>query len=131
MRKILLILSLFVNSIVIYAQTYKYYTDSFSYKIYNGVSWSDWSKWQNSHILVVISIDRDIISIYSENIQEYDIYKYDGKESDGNGGNILIFSCVNRDGLRCRIRFRIQSDKSKQLYVDFSDIMWVYNLIER
>lgn len=122
---------IFLSVLSLNAQTYKYYTNSFAYKYYANNNWTDWSDWKDSHMLVVISLDRDIINIYSETVQEYDIYKYDGEENDMNGGKSLIFRCVNRDGLRCQIRLRIQSDGSKQLYVDFNDMMWVYGLNER
>lgn len=113
------------------AQTYKYYTNSFAYKFYENSRWTNWSDWQESHMLVVISLDRNIINIYSETMQEYDIYEYTGEEKDNDGGTSFLFQCVNKDGLRCQIRLRVQSDGSKQLYVDFNDLMWVYGLQER
>ena len=82
-------------------------------------------------MLVVINLDRNIINIYSEERQDYDIYEYLGEESDSDGGNSLKLNCVNKDGLRCQVRLRIQSDGSKQLYVDFNDMMWVYGLRDR
>lgn len=129
-RMILFILiSLFVLSLK--AQTYKYHTDCFSYKYVNNGRWSEWSDWKKSRILVVINLDRNLISIYSDNKQEYDIYEYVGDKLDKDGGTSVKFNCVNEDGLRCQIRVRVQSDGSRQLYVDFNDMMWVYVLIER
>lgn len=131
MKRILFLSCILLGSLPTKAQTYKYYTNSFSCKTYlNGV-WTDWSQWKDSHVLVVISLDRNMISIYSEKVQEYDIYEYKGEGSDNEGGKILSFSGVDRDGLRCGIRFRIQSDGTKQLYVDYKDAMWVYGLVER
>lgn len=82
-------------------------------------------------MLVVLSLDRNIINIYSDEMQEYDIYDYAGEEHDDSGGSSIKFNCVNKDGLRCQIRLRVQSDGSKQLYVDFSDCILVYGLDER
>lgn len=131
MKKLLFFL-LFISTICsLKAQTYKYYTNSFAYKTYENNRWTDWSDWEDSHMLVVISIDREIINIYSEQIQEYDVYEFSGEEKYNDGSKSLKFKCVNKDGLRCLIRFRVTSDGSKQLYVDFNDIMWVYGLQER
>ena len=118
-------------TVTVSAQTYKYYTNSFAYKEFENGYWSEWSDWKPSHLLVVISFDRQIINIYSEEMQEYDIYEYNGEETDTDGGQSLKFNCVNRDGLRCQIRLRVQKDGSQQLYVDFSDVIFVYGIEER
>ena len=131
MKKLLFILILIFSICAVKAQTYKYYTTCFAYKYYENYGWTDWSEWERSHMLVVISTDRNIINIYSDKIQEYDIYEYTGEESDDDGGSSFLFQCVNKDGLRCQVRLRVQSDGSKQLYVDFNDAMWVYGLEER
>lgn len=131
MKKLLFILILIFSICAVKAQTYKYYTTCFAYKYYENYRWTDWSEWERSHMLVVISTDRNIINIYSDKIQEYDIYEYTGEENDDDGGSSFLFQCVNKDGLRCQVRLRVQSDGSKQLYVDFNDAMWVYGLEER
>lgn len=131
MKRICLIFILLFLTVIVKAQTYKYYTNSFAYKYYDNYRWTDWSDWEDSHMLVVISLDRNIINIYSETMQEYDIYEYNGEEKDRDGGTSLLFNCVNKDGLRCQVRVRVQSDGSKQLYIDFNDFMCVYGLEER
>ena len=131
MKKLLFILILIFSICAVKAQTYKYYTTCFAYKYYENYGWTDWSEWERSHMLVVISTDRNIINIYSDKIQEYDIYEYTGEENDDDGGSSFLLQCVNKDGLRCQVRLRVQSDGSKQLYVDFNDAMWVYGLEER
>lgn len=134
MKRILLsILALILFSTTAYAQTFKYKTTDFAYKTYdfNTGIWSDWSDWESSDMLVVISLDREVINIYSEEMQEYDIFDYEGTSTDASGGESMTFNCVDRDGLRCNIRLRIQSDGIKQLYVDYNDIMWVYSMVEK
>lgn len=131
MKRVFLLSCILLVFLSAKAQTYKYYTNSFSYKTFSNGAWTDWSQWEDSRILVVISLDRNMISIYSEKIQEYDIYEYKGEGADNEGGKILSFSGVDRDGLRCGIRFRIQLDGTKQLYVDYKDAIWVYGLVER
>ncbi len=110
------------------AQIHKYRTTDFAYKELINNNWTDWSEWESSDILVVINLDREIINIYSDEMQEYDIYEWGEFEDDGKGGETLEFKCVNKDGLRCGIRVRKQHDGQLQLYVDFRDIMFVYNI---
>ena len=121
-----LLLSIFTYS---YAQTYKYMTTDYSYKYVNDYGrWTEWSKWEKTSMLVVLSLDRNVLSIYSEEMQEYDIYDWSREQTDADGGTTLEFKAVNRDGLRCNIRFRVQKDGQKQLYIDFNNVMWVYNI---
>lgn len=111
-----------------FAQTYKYQTTDFAYKYKNDYGvWTNWSEWEPSNMLVVLSLDRNILSIYSKELQEYDIYDWgNGFESESDGGSSWKLRGVNRDGLRCGIRLRVQSDGQMQMYIDFNDFMWVY-----
>lgn len=48
------------------AQTYKYYSTDFAYKTKDRYGyWSGWSDWEPSRCLVSISLDKNIINIYS------------------------------------------------------------------
>lgn len=131
MKKIIAFL-IFISTVCsLNAQTYKYKTNSFAYKLYENNRWSNWSEWQESNMLVVISLDRDVINIYSDKMQEYDIIDYSGEQKDDSGGTSLVFQCVDREGLRCQIRVRMQTDGYRQLYVDYNDMTFVYGIDER
>ena len=131
MKKLLILLLFVCCAFQAGAQVHKYYTTDFSYKYKDGYSWTEWSDWQESSMLVVINFNNDRISIYSNEIQEYDVVENLDSYDDDSGGSNIKFLCVNEEGLRCHIRLRVLSDGSKQLYVDFNDFMYVYNLIER
>lgn len=131
-RKAILLFMLFV-SIVANAQTYKFNSTEFSTRIKksNG-NWTEWTDWEDSSVLIVMSLDRSKINIYSEKVQEYDIYDFgNDTETDKEGGSTWTLRCVNEDGLRCAVRLRKQSNGILQLYVDFRDMSWVYNIKER
>ncbi len=114
------------------AQTHKYYSTEFAYMSQDEAgNWSDWSDWEPSRCLITISMDRDVINIYSETPQEFDVYEYVGEQTDDEGGTSVEFKCVDADGLRCHIRLRRQEDDVLQLYVDYSNLMYVYCLEER
>ena len=121
-----------LSALELNAQTYKYQTYNFAFATKDRYGlWSDWSDWKSSDMLVVFNGDKDRITIYSERIQEYDIYESEGRERDEYGGTTAAFMCVDDNGLRCRIRIREQADGSLQLYVDYNDMMWVYGIRRR
>ncbi len=130
MKKLFFTLAFLVISMFscMYAQTYRYTTTDFAYRyVSNSGRWTDWSDWQDSRMLVVLSLDRNVLTIYSEEMQEYDIYDWGETQESSDGSSTLEMRGVNRDGLRCGIRIRVQRDGQKQLYIDFNDMMWVYN----
>ncbi len=131
MKKVILIFVLILGfAINSTAQTYKYYSTSFAYKAKNAYGyWSDWSDWDKSHCLITLSFDRNVINIYSDTPQEFDIYD-SGGESDDENGSTLTYHCVDKQGLRCDIRFRKQDNGVLQMYIDYNDLMYVY-CIER
>lgn len=131
MKRLLLSILLGFSAIITFAQTYKYRATELSLKTYEYGRWSKWSDWEDVNILVVINTDKDVINIYSKTTQEYDIVEYLGEEKDGDGGSQVKFLCVNADGSRCHVRIRQQSNGQRQIYVDFSDIMFVYNIENR
>jgi hypothetical protein len=56
------------------------------------------------------------------------VYAYTDPYYDDGGGVQIKFSVIDQDGDRGTVRLRIQNDGNSQLYVDFADIMWVYNV---
>jgi len=104
-----------------YSYSYKYYD-------YDTYKWSDWTEWVDCKILIVIDMDEFRIKIYSKIDQEYDIIDYDGEKYDYEGNTTLTYQCIDKNGLRNNIRFVKRLDDEKQLYIDYSDIMWVYSV---
>lgn len=132
MKKLLLILSLFLSTIVS-AEVTKFTAYEFSYKTHNEYSnyWTDWSSWQDCNILIVINIDIGRINIYSASTQEFDIIQYYDIYTDNDGDSTLKMECVDADGVRCTVRIIIRQDGTKQLYCDYSNIMYVYNMYNK
>lgn len=129
MKKTGFILLFLLICSVVSAQTYKFKANSFSCKIYENNYWTDWSEWEETSLLIVFSYERSVVSIYSRTPQEYDIYEEadNNPTKDNSGGETWTYHAVNEDGLRCNLRLR-KYKGDWQLYVDFNDIMWVYNM---
>jgi hypothetical protein len=114
-----------------YGQVYKLKSTSFSskYKI-NNYRWSDWSELEETSVLITIDLNKERITIYSKETQVYDVAENEGETYDNDGDITLSLFCVDKDGLTCRIRLvkLISQDGRNQLYVDYNDMKWVYNV---
>ena len=114
-----------------FGQVYKLKSTSFSskYKI-NDYRWSEWSEATESSVLITFDLNKERITIYSKTTQVYDIAEYEGKTTDEDGDDFYSYYCVNEDGLTCRVRLaKLNSQNGRnQVYVDFSDMRWMYNV---
>ena len=133
MRKLIILLMLLIASFTMpieaNAQTYSYRSFQFSYKQLTDYGiWTNWSKWEDSNLLITINYDDDVIKIYSKMMQIYVITGYSDSYTDDSGGRQVKFNFVDQDGDKGTIRLRIEKNGNSQLYVDFADIMWVYNV---
>ena len=87
----------------------------------------EWSDWQPVNIPVVVDYEQDIIIIYSAKTQKYLIIEETAAAPDNNGKQVA-FKVIDQDGDVGRFRFRVQNNGTKQIYVDFNDISWCYNV---
>lgn len=132
MKKILLTLILFFSFVSIsFAQIQFYKTTAFAQAtVYNNIY--QWTDWQKSNMNISIDLNSDIIIIYSPITQIYKVY---GAYNNGNmyldnsGGKNIKFYVIDQDGDKGEIRLRVERNGNSQLYVDFSNIAWVYNVV--
>jgi hypothetical protein len=126
-----LMIVLLTFSATAFGQVYKLKATSFSskYKI-NDYRWSEWSEATKSSVLITFDLNKERITIYSKTTQVYDIAKYEGKTTDEDGDDFYSYYCVNGNGLTCRVRLaKLNSQNGRnQVYVDFSDMKWMYNV---
>ncbi len=108
------------------AQVYRYKTTYFAMKqVVNG-KWTNWSKWEESDMLVTIDWTNDVVKIYSPATQTYYLTKFVGEYKDESGGVQYEFNFIDQDDDKGTMRLRIESNGSSQLYVDFANIMLVW-----
>ena len=119
---------LFSTSSTCNAQTYYYKTYQFAMKYKVGNTWTDWSDWEKSDILVSINLDTDIITVFSAQKQIYRVLENMGSYRDESGGKQTKFYVIDQDDDLGYVRLRIERDGGSQIYVDFNDIMWVYSV---
>ncbi len=132
MKKLLfaILFTLLANTLI--AQVTKFKSTSYASKTKNEYTkkWSKWSAFEETEVLITIDLTNERIRIFSKKEQVYDIIKYYDKETDSDGDETLQFLCVNEDGIKCFVRFVVLNSQNgrRQLYVDFADMMWVYNI---
>lgn len=105
-----------------YAEVLKLKAYSFSAR-----STDRYGNWPDCNILVVIGEDSRV-KIYSKETQEYDIISSEEEVSDHQGGTVTEYHCIDRDGLRCSLRLRVEKNDNIQLYVDYDNLSFVYNV---
>lgn len=133
MRKLLKVLTLLILatiSVNAYADIGYYQTTEFAMKTKNAYGyWGKWTDWESSSMLVVINFDDDIVTIHSPSTQTYRIIEHLKNYTDNNGGNVAEFAFIDQDGDRGHMRLRIDPGGTAQLYIDFNNMMWVYNIV--
>jgi hypothetical protein len=114
----------------LYSQVYKLKATGFSMKYeIDEYTWSEWAEWEESNVLCTIDVQKDRISIYSKETQVYDVIEKEEEIIDEEGDWTLPFICIDKDGGRCRIRLMKRADDDQlQLYVDYNDMKWVYDV---
>lgn len=115
----------------IYSQVLKFKSTEYSlrYSIGDG-SWSDWSDFEETSVLITFDIDKERFTIYSKNTQVYDIAKYEDIVTTIEGEEILTYYCVDNSGLTCYIKLiKPEFEEGQlQLQVYYNDFNWLYNI---
>lgn len=134
MKKILALFALiltmsFIVPNEIKAQVYTYKTTAYAYQKTDSYgNWGKWSEWLDSDMTMVINFDTDVVTIYSPTTQRYKITKFIRNYTDNSGGKQVEFAFVDQDGDRGHMRLRIETNGNSQVYIDFNNIRWCYNV---
>lgn len=129
MKKLLCTLLLALVSIGIHAQSVMWFsTTSLAVKVKQYGEWSDWSDWQKVTVRCKIDTSNDVIVIYSNETQIYKVIEVLDPPYDDNGEQIA-FKVIDQDLDYGRVRLRVEYNGNSQIYVDFNDISWVYNVV--
>ena len=128
MKKIFIIFSMLILPLLAEASSYRLVTTEVAYKAYSSGKWTDWSDWEESNIKVIVDLDEDFVKIFADNTVTITVINWKESTDDGKGGKIIPASCVDNDGDKLDMRFRIAKDGSFQLYLDYESFKIVYNL---
>ena len=129
MKKLFLLFFIALTFTIVKSQTYRYNATSFAYKVVNSYGyWTNWTDWESCNVPIVMDYDNDVVTIYSNKTQIYRITKYIRKYTDSSGGSQVEFNFVDQDYDKGVMRLRIERNGNSQMYIDFANIMWVYNV---
>lgn len=87
----------------------------------------EWSDWMKSSVNITMDFNNDKIIIYSDKTQIYRVLEQLEAPYDATGEQIA-FKVIDQDCDYGRVRLRIENNGNSQIYVDFADISWVYNV---
>lgn len=128
----IMMLSLCINNANAQYQSEMWFQSySYSQKHYNYYTecWTDWTDWTRTKVNIKFDLNRDVITIYSQKTQYYKVISVGDAYYDASGGQQVQYSVIDGDYDRGTIRLRVERNNNLQIYVDFADIMWVYNVI--
>lgn len=113
-----------------YGQSYNFKTSGLSVmqKDQKG-QWGKWSDLKLVNILVKLDTDKNRIIVYSEIIQLFEIIDYIPLEENEND-SVYSFTCKDNNGEDCTLSIitRKQQDSRKQLYINYENRIFVYNI---
>ena len=132
MKRFLMIMLLSVIGLYASAQIQWYKGTSYAYKYVNEYGyWTNWTDWYSCNINIKFDIDNDVIVIYSNKRQTYAIFDGGQQYTDSDGGAQVRFDVIDQDYDKGTIRLRIERNGNSQIYVDFANVSWVYNVIRQ
>lgn len=100
-----------------------YKATEFAYKIGN----NNWSDWEKVSINIKFDLSNDLVYIYSNKTQIYKVVRQLSSPYD-NSGTQIRYQVIDQDGDTGHLRLRIENSGNSQIYIDFADISWVYNV---
>jgi hypothetical protein len=127
---IIAFLMMFAFNVNSNAQTYAYRGFQAAYKYVENGRWTDWTAWKNVNVIITIDYDNDIIRVHANSPQMYVVTNYDGSYTDSSGGQQVQFSVVDQDYDAGKIRLRIERNGNSQVYVEFADVILVWNVVK-
>lgn len=129
MKKTFLVILFVLSALCSNAETIWYKSFSFAMKYVDEYGyWTSWTDWSASNVKIAIDDEEDIITIYSKTPQIYIVKKYNGSYYDDKGGKQASFNVIDQDMDNGLIRLRVERNGNSQIYVQFADIIWVYNV---
>lgn len=130
--KRLIALILLVIPITVFSQSNLIFnTTSYAFATVNSQGTYKWDDWEKCKIQIVINTETDMVVIYSKVTQKYYIYDtYNDGEAyyDDKGGKQIKFYVIDQDGDKGYMRLRIEKNGNSQIYIDFNDCAWCYNV---
>lgn len=128
MKRLIILLCFLSSLISISATTIRFKATEFNYRERTYYSWSNW---KSESCNIRIDMVDNYLVIHSLKTQAYYLYNLQDAYTDADGDCILESNFIDQDGNKGEFNliYRVV-DGMWQLYIRFSDIQWVYNVIQ-
>lgn len=119
MKKLICLLTLFIGSLSVFAETY--YWEAYAFCTRDNTT-MQYSRWEPSEVTgkIILNGDNGAFFIYTEEPQQYTVISY----RQTNSG--IFMYCNDVLGNKCQVRFIVDSSEQVHLYIDYSDVSWGY-----
>lgn len=129
MKRILFtLLLLFSITLISNAQIMYFKTTGYYERIHYNSGWSNWSSRKASNMNISINLSTDVITIYSPRTQIYRIYQHAGTYRNSDGDITAEYKFYDQDNNRGTLRLVVHNAGNSQIYIDFSNISWTYDV---
>lgn len=122
MRKIFILLLTLISTTACADKIY--YSNYISQKQKVDSVWTDWTDWEESYTPIVFDHMSGYITVGDCSYKVLDT----GKCEDDNSTTV-IYLTYDANKKRVNMRLRYQNDGVKQLYIDYENIVYCYNLM--
>ena len=129
MKKLFITLVLLIYTTLSYSEEISFYSNFMSYKVLKDSVWLDWSDWKECYIEIVWDTDSNTITLHNKNTEK--VFKIDplSQKIKDDVSVTTLYTVLKSENNCLGIRFRKQYNGVRQLYIDYEDIVYVYNLI--
>ena len=129
MKRILIVIMFGLFCVgAVQAQTQWFKATEFAVRVVNNGYWTKWSDWESVDINIKFDLSNDLIIIYSQETQIYKVLEQVKSPYDSNGTQVK-FRVIDQDYDKGFLRLRVENNGNSQIYVDYADISWVYNVV--
>lgn len=131
MRRFLVVLLLVIPIAVFSQNNLLFNSTSYAFARITSNGTYIWDDWEECVVRIKIDLNQNKIIIYSRVTQYYyiyDVYNNGDPYSDSKGGKQIKFYVVDQDDDKGNLRLRIERNGNSQIYIDFKDCAWCYNV---
>lgn len=122
--KILFVTMFLLFSATVFSQVNRFNAYEYNYKLTD----KEWVGREACNIPVVINATDGTIKIYNTYNQSFKVTEVLFNGYDNDGDYVVKFYCIDNRSVGCYIRLIKRTSGINQIYVDYTDITYVYNL---
>lgn len=129
LKRILAVMILSLISLSASAQVWQFRSEAYSQRVTNSYGqWGNWSKWQKCNVNITINLNNDLVTIYSNRTQYYQVTSYTGTYMD-NGTQCVDYKFYDQDGDKGTMTLAMKPNGQSEIYIRFANIQWAYVVV--